>query len=276
MTERRRPLPNSTITWNGVSSDTLGIRIERFPNIIRASRKFEHVSVPGRNGDLFFFQDAYNNYTQDYEIFAGDGTRGNVETAFNDIVTWLFPQKAAPTISDYIKMTRNGYFQLIDSYEPSCIRLATFYNGAEITNSWSRYGRTILSFNCRPERFTLDAFKSIIQNLSDSVTEITLTNPTIFNAKPILSLPAFLGGTIDFNGDSTITITENLKASGQLYLDCESQNCFGDNLENYNNRVTVTNGFPQLIPGANTITLTTVKEGRLPQSIFIYPRWWTL
>lgn len=152
---------NNTITWNGVSSDTLGIRVERFPNLNRPQRKFEQVSVPGRNGDLFFFQDAWSNYEQSYEIFAGDGKLNDAPDAFNDIMPWLYPSEASPTIDDYINLTIGGYHRLIDSFEPDAIRLAVFSNSVEVANSWNRYGRSTLRFNCRPERFTADAFTAI-------------------------------------------------------------------------------------------------------------------
>jgi hypothetical protein len=58
-----------SLTFNGTASDTLGVRIERSPRIIRPRRKSDVITIPGRNGDIVFMQDAWNNYVQPYEIF---------------------------------------------------------------------------------------------------------------------------------------------------------------------------------------------------------------
>ena len=44
------------ITFNGTASDTLGVRIERSPRIIRPRRKSDVVTIPGRNGDIVFMR----------------------------------------------------------------------------------------------------------------------------------------------------------------------------------------------------------------------------
>lgn len=152
-------MPKSTITWNGVSSDTLGITIERFPNIIRAAKRYETVNIPGKNGAMYIYDDAYDNYNQEYQIYAGTGERGNLPASFMDIMQWLMPrQSTKPTIDDYNNLTVNGYKRLIDSYEPDVIRLAAFNQSLNFQNAWNRYGEGSLIFNVRPERFRTDAF----------------------------------------------------------------------------------------------------------------------
>lgn len=263
MTEGRPSLPNSIITWNGISSDTLNITIERFPNIIRGSRKFEQVSVPGRNGDLFFYENAWNNYDQQYEIYAGTGVRGNAPETFRNIASWFFPESTSPTIEDYANLTLNGYHQLTDSYEPDCIRLAAVTNGMDVTNAWNMFGQTTLTFNCRPERFTLDAFDVI-----EETGTFTLTNPTDRNAKPLIKL--YGRGTAT---DVTIVINSKtitlLDFSDYIYIDFESQNCFRLLAENRNNKVQIDGDFPVLVPGENTFSGNVTKWE-------IIPRWWKL
>ena len=256
-------MPKSTITWNGVSSDTLNITVERFPHIIRAARKFEQVSVPGRNGDLFFFQDAWNNYEQEYDIFAGTGTRGNVARTFNDIASWLQPESASPTVDDYINLTLNGYHRLVDSYETTAIRLAAVVDGMDTANAWNRFGQATLRFNCRPERFTNNAFTAVTKTAASA----NITNPTDRYAKPMIKVYGSGNGTLNVNG-YIITITG---MSDYLYIDCESQNCFRLLAENRNNLITLTSGFPKLAPGGNTITRT----GGITK-YDIWPRWWKL
>ena len=255
-------MPNA-LTWNGVSSDTLNIRVQRFPNQNRPSQKYEQVSVPGRNGDLFFYQNAWNNYDQEYEIFAGTGTRGNVETSFDAIMAWLVPASASPTVNDYINLTVGGYHRLTDTYEPNAIRVATYMYDTEVVNSWNRYGQSTLIFSCRPERFTADAFTAVTKTTATSY----VTNPTNFYAKPFIKVYGSGNGVLTVNG-YRITITG---MTDYLHIDCESQNCFRQVAENRNSLITLASGFPILKPGSNTIT----RSGGIT-SFEITPRWWRL
>jgi len=149
---------DSVITYNGNSSEDVGLKVERYPAIIKADRKHEKVSVPGRNGDIYFFQDAWNNYTQPYEVFAGDRAPAAAQAAWENIISWLCQQDDELTVDDFKNLTLHGYHRLIDSYEPDVIRLAAFASGVAAENSWNRFGRATIDFDCRPERFTADAF----------------------------------------------------------------------------------------------------------------------
>lgn len=256
-------MPNS-ITWHGVSSDTLNIKVERFPNHDRPLQKFERVSVPGRNGDLIFWQDAWNNYIQSYEIFAGTGGRGSTATTFTNIMSWLCPQIAEPTITDMINLTTGGYLQLIDTYEPDVIRLANYSNSTEIHDAWTRFGQATLSFDCRPERFTSDAFTVITKTSSGGY----VTNTTDRPAKPFLKVYGSGAGTITVNG-YLITISNMVD---YLHIDCDSQNCYRQLAENRNNLITLANGFPVL--GASGRSYISWTGG--VTKVEIYPRWWKL
>ena len=57
------------IVWAGIPSYTCNVVVERFPNQPGPSRRYEAVQVPGRNGDLLIDSGAYNNYTQNYEVY---------------------------------------------------------------------------------------------------------------------------------------------------------------------------------------------------------------
>ena len=70
------------ITWNNVTSDSLGIFVEAAPFYVKPKRKVDVYSVPGRSGDIIRPQDAWDNVDQDYEIFAGDGSEHAVPGAF--------------------------------------------------------------------------------------------------------------------------------------------------------------------------------------------------
>ena len=52
--------------WNGVRSDTKGIRLQEMPHIIRPQERVEHVTLPGRTGELTLTEgeDIYESYIQ--------------------------------------------------------------------------------------------------------------------------------------------------------------------------------------------------------------------
>lgn len=52
--------------WNGVSSDTMGIMLQEMPQIIRPEERIEHVTIPGRAGEVTLTEgnDIYNSYIQ--------------------------------------------------------------------------------------------------------------------------------------------------------------------------------------------------------------------
>ncbi len=253
----------SVITWNGVSSDTLGLYIETYPNIIKAQKRFEKVTVAGRNGDLFFFEDAYNNYIQTYEVGAGGKSYGDAQTSWSDLISWLMPEPTDITVDDYINLTTNNYHQLIDSYEPDVIRLAVYTGGVDAENTWNRIGRATIEFDVRPERFTTDAFTPIPIANSGSY----ITNPTDRPAKPCIKVYGTEGGSIVING-YVLTLSS---INAYTYIDCESQNAFKSLAENMNNTVVLTSGFPVLTEGDNDITWS----GGIT-SLEIVPRWWRL
>lgn len=243
------------IRFNGVSSSSLGIRIERSPEIIRPRRKFDVISVPGRNGDYIIFQDAWENYIQPYDIFFGDGTDKSAETT-------------AFAVSDWLR-SANGYATLVDTYETTTYRKAYYVEETDIYNGLTQYGRATIHFNCRPERFYTTA-GSAVTNGS------TISNTTKYASRPLITINGtgtFSGTLTITNGASTYTVTlTDVQAS--ITLDCEEQNAYkGSN--NYNDKVTITAGgeFPRLKPGNNTISWNLTSQY---STVIVDPRWFTI
>lgn len=245
------------ITFNGTASDTLGVRIERSPRIIRPRRKSDVITIPGRNGDIVFMQDAWNNYMQPYEIFFGTGADLSAETAADAVSAWLH------SASDYARLE--------DTFEPDIYRLAYYTEETEIENALTEYGRTTILFNCRPERF----LKSGETATTISGTSGTISNPTGFASRPLIRVNCSGSGTITVaNSTAGKTYTVSLSnISSYIYLDCDEQNAYRTSGDNQNNKVTITvsGEFPRLWPGSNTISRT----GSVT-SVVITPRWFRI
>lgn len=119
--------------------------IERFPAIKKAARKFRQYNIPGRNGDIFFQSDAYENVIQPYQVYCGDDHYG-AQMDWGELAKYLY---------------LDGYQILKDTYDPDHFRKAVFNGPLDVENSWNTHGRATLEFNCRPERYRIDGANPI-------------------------------------------------------------------------------------------------------------------
>jgi len=229
-------LKHGAIIWAGKSSQDFGIVVENPPAIKRPARKFTKYSVPGRNGDIVEQQDAWDNYTQTYTIWAGGNDYGSAPITYSAISSWLLSPK--------------GYQRLEDNFEPDIFREAYFVGPVEADNLLTKVGRCDLSFVCKPQRFLKIGEKTTSYLLSGS----ELYNPTQFDAKPLIKVTGSGSGTVTLNG-VTMTITG---MTDYLYIDCEAQNVY--RLESENKNSLVSGSFPTIAPGKNTLTFTGVTQ----------------
>lgn len=79
------------------------------------------------------------------------GYEATLERQWTEIIEWL--------------NSTDGYAELTDSFDPEHYREAVFVDSADIANSWNHYGRAVVSFHCRPERF-LFGYKNVTLDLS--------------------------------------------------------------------------------------------------------------
>lgn len=239
------------ITWNGVTSDSLNILVESVPDYEKPARKVEIYSVPGRNGDIVRVQDAWKNTRQAYRISAGDGTMHSVPGAFSSVASWLY----GPT----------GYQRLEEDFDTTHFRLARFDGPFSVENVMTRTGRALIIFDCKPQRFLVSGETPVtIINASE-----TITNPTIFNARPLLLVTGGgQEGIVSVNG-TTFTISDT---TVPVYIDCETMDCYDSSGNNLNSIVSSsTSEFAVLEPGENSIGL----DGAV-STVQITPRWWEL
>lgn len=235
------------ITWDGITSDSLNCIVERYPIYTVPRRKQSAISVPGRNGDLLLQQQAYSNYIQAYDVYLSGPRNGSkMPEVAQAVAAWL---------------NVGGYRKLVDDYTPGSYRMAFFQGPLELENTLNLYGRATIEFNCKPQRFLNggDAAQTI------STSGGTITNPTAFNAKPLI--------TVYGSGEAMLQVGEYVctlsSIDESITLDSDTENAYSG-ATNLNNTVTIPE-FPELVPGANIVTWT----GGIT-SVEIIPRWWTL
>ena len=246
-------MPNLMHNWlefNGQKSTDLGLTIERIPNANRPARKYDRYSVPGRNGDIFVFQDAWENLEQSYEI-CWKGTP--VDTGYS-IAEWLFGS--------------SGYQMLTDSYDPLHYRNAVFLGPYDVENTLMRYGRATITFDCDPRRFLTSGLEWININ-SGAYTYIT--NPTPFVAKPAVELEdsTATGHQIRVENGADASYLTIAAGVGSFIADSSRESItYPDGTPAF---ASVSGTYPLLWPGENELIIYGYFD-----SAKIQPNWWTL
>lgn len=147
-------------------------------------RAVEMVSVPGRNGDIVMDLGHWNNIEVSYPCgcFANDQAsfRQKIQNFRNAIVSQL------------------GYQRLQDTYNPDEYRLGVYASGLEVEPAQQKAGEFTITFNCKPQRYLTSGETAISVSSGD-----TITNPTMFEASPLLEVEGY--GNITIN-DKTVTI----------------------------------------------------------------------
>lgn len=241
-------MPDTTgwFSFGGVSSADMmnELIIHKVPDLNRSAQKIDVFSVPGRDGDIILPQNAWENQEQIYECYVG---KGDAAAAASELAAWLF--------------SMNGYQELKDGWETDVFRMAYLSAPLEIENIMGKVGHVEITFSCVPKRFLVSGQTAITKTATG-----TITNPTVFTAKPLLKVTnsGVINGTLACGGN-TLGISANVT---QMYIDCETCQAYSiDGTAFYNNMVT--GQFPVIPSGTQTFSIT----GGI-SSVEITPRWY--
>lgn len=232
----------NTITFDGVSSETFGLYVG-FSEIENApERSIESIQIPGRNGALTIDNGYFENISVPYTCVIRENFETNIRAA------------------RAFYLSKKGYKRLSDTANPGEYRMARYVSGLEVKPSQMRQQGTFkLVFDCMPQRFLTSG-----ETTTELTTDGTITNPTRFDAKPLIRV--YGTGTLGV-GSQTITVTTN---PGYIDIDCEMMDAFYG-MVNCNSDITLNSGsFPVLAPGDNGVTLSGLTR------VIITPRWWTI
>lgn len=203
-------------------------------------RDVSFFSVAGRNGDLSIDNGRFMNKELPVNCFI----RSNFKQNFANLVDFLHSQE--------------GYKRFETSNDPEIFRMACFVSEiSPSTGNYNQFAQFTLNFNFKPQKWLKSGENAIFVDDTTS-----LINPTYQDALPLLLVDGT--GTITIN-DSVLTLANNTSTT---YIDCEIQDCYEGTI-NRNPDLTITNGFPVLHSGENTIEVDGCE-------INIIPRWWRL
>lgn len=236
------------ITWNGVTSDSIGVIVERMPDRFLPARRFAPHAVPGRNGDVLIVDESFPNIDQVYEVYLSGESRGGMPEVAHAAAAWLTGPK--------------DYAELSDSYEPGGFRRAFFAEGFNIENVLNQFGRCEITFSCAPQ-FFLDSGRSARSMTVDATN--TLTNPTAYTAHPRIYV--YGSGTITV-GDRVLTVLDN--SAGWIIVDCEKMDATRYSNGTSANKWISCLEFPELAPGDNDVVISGFR------TVNLVPNWWKL
>lgn len=238
------------LTFDGTSSRNYGVYITGEAVYNAPARVVEMVEIAGRNGALAMDMGRFENIEVTYHA----GIYANNQSDF------------ATAVSNFRNLlcSKVGYCRLTDEYNSTEYRMAVYKNGLEVTPVMLKAGEFDIVFDCKPQRFLMsgEAIKSVSSGS-------TITNPTLFESRPLIQLTG--AGTLTIGN---VRITSTAPSGSTVYIDCDSMEIYcynGSTLTNGSSYISFsTTDFPTLATGTSTITISGVTN------VKITPRWWKI
>lgn len=221
-------MPQSFFIWNGIDCRSMGIIMRGPAAIVRPEERVQHVTIPGRTGDLTELEgeNIYNSYIQTVSISVRGGFR------VRDIYKWL---------------RGSGYVTF--SGEPDRKQAARIIGAITL----NRVSRNLdnwageVQFYCQPLK----------ENLTEDTVTVTSSGSAVMNTGDVESRPKITAKasgssmTITIGGKS-LTIT-GLTSGSEYIIDSEIMEVTNANRTALLTKDSV-GSFPMLAPGSNTIT----------------------
>lgn len=195
-----------SLTFDGEDSRDFGVYITGEAVFNAPEREVEMVTIPGRSG-----------------LFPLDGGRfENIEVSYPAGLFADTEANFAEAISDFRNMlcSKRGYVRLQDDYHPNEYRMAIYKSGLEVTPALLKAGEFEIVFDCKPQRYLTSGETAVSVSSGD-----TITNPTRFEAEPLLEVEAPSGGTIALNGEVAVSLINS--PLGRVSLADGASNAFG-------------------------------------------------
>ncbi len=239
----------TSFTYNGQSSADFGLHIQS-KNVFSAPEyDAEFTSIPGRSGDIINSNRRFANVKVTYTVFLARKNTAALAAVLRDIKGWLYSEP-------------DRYHEITDSYDAEYFRYGVISGSLDIEEQMNKVGSFTVTFNCKPFKYSYAGQQTVAADTS----ELTITNPTVFESKPYIKL--YGSGAVTLNvssGNSTNSWTIS-SIDEYIEIDSELMNCFkGTVLKND----TVTgDGFPALKSGVSTIACV----GDVTR-IEVIPRW---
>ena len=178
-----------SFTFNGISAADYGVYVTDVNVFNSAERAVEYITIPGRNGSFALDHGRFENITVEYECALGQDTDVDFATAISDFRNALAAAK--------------GYQRLEDDMNPDEYRMAVFSKGLEAPTLNQQTATFKVEFNCKPQRYLKSGETAVTV-----APNATITNPTLFDASPLLEVYGY--GDITFGESGTVHIADDV------------------------------------------------------------------
>ena len=168
-----------SLSFDNTPSRSYGVYITGEAVYNAPERAVEMISIPGRNGAFALDQGRFENIEVTYPAGIFAETEEEFAQAISDFRNYL--------------CSKVGYCRLTDEYNPDEYRMAVYKSGLEVDPARLIAGEFNITFECKPQRWLTSG-----ETKSSIASGGTLTNPTLFEASPLLETEGY--GTIEFNG----------------------------------------------------------------------------
>ena len=250
-----------TFWLDGVCSADLGIVVQGFPTFGGSAPRVTKYDVPGRTGDLLYWDGSYKNVDGEIKCYLADTE--DVERAISAAASW---------------MAVGGYHKLTLSNELGRYRMARITNAAEIAIKMGVLAPFTIKLDCKPQRF-----------YEDDAPRIFGVSGTVVNELPFASAPlmrcmwasgASKAGTEEIkfvHGDKQCRALLSSPPAVPTYIDVDLEARCAVTSAGANVPIYFEGGYPLLKQGETTFTCSNSLAGtNWFSAVHLYPRWWTL
>ena len=211
--------------WNNVSCATKGIRLQSMPEIVKPEERVNHVTIPGRSGEMTLTEgdDIYNSYIQTIPLIIDNAA--DVKAAEE----WL-----------------RGDGWLTFSGQPNLCQKARVINAVTFTKHSrnSTWWEGEVQFYCDPIKYD-----TVWNNIEVTTSGTSVNNPGDMKAYPKIGITG--SGTVTVSvGGRTLTIPECVDG---YIIDTENEWILYNNVPQMN---VCSGNFPVFNKGNNTVTFT--------------------
>lgn len=167
--------------FDGENSRTYGVYVTDVKVFGTPVRNVEMVTIPGRNGAFSLDNGNFENIEIKYTCAMSADTPADFNDAISDLRNML--------------ASRIGYKRLEDEINTAEYRMAVYKGGLEVPTMNKKTGTFDVVFDCKPQRFLKSGETAV--SVADGGT---ITNPTLFDARPMLEVYGY--GNINIDGET--------------------------------------------------------------------------
>lgn len=232
------------IKFNNKSSEGL-FKIRKLPSRVFATKKIESYNIPTLDGDFYKDYGTYESFTLELEcLMVGNFNINNIQKAKEMFLDPTGKLEFSDEEGVYYKARLNN----IISFEE--ISLIT--------------GEFLLNFIVFPKAYIIEGQNEVVVSDNNILTNLGNTI-----AEPFIRIEGGSDVTIKVTNNGTEQMMTFKDLGGNVInIDCNLENCYGDNKENYNNKLSLESDYIRLGLGENKIN---IEPAGL--SIKIIPNW---